>query len=171
MSMWARLGEGEDAHAMLQEVIRYRVYPNMMSTCPPICLDASWGLTAGICEMLLQSHNRVKIDREQGAEDLEPYELHILPALPGAWATGHVKGLTARGAFEVDIAWKDMQVTGVTIKSLAGGTCRVRCRTPLRVVSAASDTPVMRPEEQVIVFPTEAGKSYVLKPQVDKTKM
>jgi len=117
MNIWARLFEGEMAHDFVRELLkpvtpnapagqRSGVYPNLFGAHPPFQMDANFGYTAGIAEMLLQSQNGV---------------IHFLPALPSVWQNGKVEGLKARGNVLVSMAWKNNQLIAVDLKALKNG--------------------------------------------------
>ncbi|MBT1689273.1 glycoside hydrolase N-terminal domain-containing protein [Fulvivirgaceae bacterium PWU37] len=121
---WARLQDGNRSYKLLSEILKPTVqthinygagggvYPNLLSAGPPFQIDGNFGATAGIAEMLIQSHDGF---------------IDLLPALPDVWKPGGtVKGLKARGNYTVDIAWKDGLVTSYTISSPTGGTTRAR---------------------------------------------
>ena len=146
----ARLRDGEHALVCLKNLVAQQTCPNLFSKCfraPQV--DGSFGATAAVAEMLLHSHRD---------------ELFLLPALPKAWSTGSVRGLRARGGFEVDIAWDQGRLAAAAIRSDLGRPCRVRAHQPLAVSCNGEPLAVERPAAATVVFGTERGAEYALAP-------
>ena len=128
INFWARMLDGNHAFRIISNMLnvipyttewgpRGGTYPNLFDAHPPFQIDGNFGCAAGVCEMLLQSHDNA---------------VHLLPALPDAWSEGEVKGLQARGAFTVDISWAEGQLQQATVTSKIGGTLRLRSYVPLK---------------------------------------
>ncbi|MDF2551015.1 MAG: glycoside hydrolase family 95 protein [Chryseobacterium sp.] len=186
INLWAKLLDGNHANKLIKDQLtlvekdgwgeKGGTYPNLFDAHPPFQIDGNFGCTSGITEMLLQTQN--------GSID-------ILPALPDEWKNGNISGLKTYGGFEVSIVWKDNQATEVVIKSNLGGNCRISAsnelqlkgKNTLKLASGNNQNPyfeipkikepiisreaklneVKMKEKFTYDFPTEAGKTYILK--------
>ena len=150
LTLWARLLDGEKSHDMLEELLTVYTATNLWDIHPPFQIDGNFGGTAGISEMLLQSH----------AGYVEP-----LAAMPDAWANGSYTGLVARGNFEVSAAWSDGVATSFNITSLSGGELSVKYGGIENSTVADLDGNMVEyavTDNNIITFDTEAGKTYVI---------
>ena len=127
VNLWAHLLDGDHALKLITDQLTPSIqpdgkqkggtYPNLFDAHPPFQIDGNFGCTSGIAEMLLQSQDGV---------------IHLLPSLPVSWKNGSVKGLRARGGFEIEIQWDNGELTKTTVKSALGGNCRIRSYWPLK---------------------------------------
>jgi alpha-L-fucosidase 2 len=149
MACWARLYEPEMALENFVYAVHNYTFQNLFSICSrALQVDGTFGVSAALMEMLLQSH--------EGA-------LHLLPALPGSWPEGRIKGLKARGGFEVDIEWDREGLRTAVIHSDLGRPCGLRSGSAVEVFSEGKGVPVQK-DGDIVVFETEAGGEYVLLP-------
>lgn len=119
INFFARLQQSETAYDHVMALMRKSTQSNLFDSHPPFQIDGNLGGTAGIAEMLLQSHNGV---------------IHLLPALPEAWNNGHISGLCARGGFEVDMEWKEGTLVEAKIYSKNGGNANIKYREQERII-------------------------------------
>ena len=158
VNCWARLKNGDRALKILTDLFqlidpadfnytRGGLYPNLFDAHPPFQIDGNFGATAGIIEMLLQSHTG---------------RIQLLLALPSAWKEGQVVGLRARDGFEVDLSWQDGRVEEARIRSKLGKPCRIESASDLRVFSKNIEIPTSRIQPNGFEFNTQAGEEYRL---------
>ena len=150
ISLWSRLGDGDQAYDVLVNHVMLGLNDNLFNGKTTFQIDANFGTTAGIAEMLLQSHAG---------------EIHLLPALPKAWAAGRVKGLRARGGFEVDMQWEKGALSMATIRADRNGPCQLRAGLPITVTRGDKMVRTDEVDEGVITFPIEQAQEYLVVPE------
>ncbi|HZF63794.1 MAG TPA: hypothetical protein VEZ55_04895, partial [Chitinophagaceae bacterium] len=143
--MYLRLGDAEEAYKHLQYQLKYGLKNNFWGAAYQ--LDGTYGSSAVIAEMLLQSHTGV---------------VHLLPALPQAWPDGSVSGLRARGGFMVDMKWKDRKVSEATIVSVAGTVCKLKVANDVKVLRNGKPVVTKKNSDNTIEFATRKGDEFKL---------
>lgn len=162
-ALWSRLGNASSASDMIRGQLTWNTLPNLLATHPPFQFDGNAGITAGMCEMLVQSHAG---------------EIAILPAIStkSKWRTGSFKGLKARGGFEVGGTWGDRAAQSATIHSLLGNPVKLRLPNikpaSIMVTPQKNDAfPVDRAEDGTYRFETKAGEKYNISWEIAEAKV
>ena len=161
INFWARLLDGDHAYTLYKNLLHLTkeynkekydggggVYPNLFDAHPPFQIDGNFGATAGVMELLVQSHLSA---------------IQLLPALPSAWKDGHVKGIVARGNFEIEMWWKSGKMEKAMILSKKGGICRINTANAISIKGHAAKAKLIRKEglqQYETQFNTVAGQRY-----------
>jgi alpha-L-fucosidase 2 len=150
INFWARLRDGNRSHKLLEELLKESTLDNLFDTHPPFQIDGNFGATAGMTEMLVQSHGEC---------------IEILPALPDKWSTGNFNGIKARGNFILDAQWENKDLKRLEITSLSGSDCNLKYpginNYYIQIKDEGYVSPVIS-DNNNIVFPTMIGKTYII---------
>lgn len=159
INWWARLQDGDHAYHLIRQLLQYTntsetemhngggTYPNFFDAHPPFQIDGNFAGTAGMAEMLVQSHEGF---------------INLLPALPAAWKSGDVTGLCARGGFVLDMHWRDGRLTTGRMRSLSGNVCTLRSAQPLQVQGTKGQL-LKNGGIYTLTFATRKGGQYLIK--------
>lgn len=146
MALWARLYDGNRANKIFKGYLKEQCYPQFFAKCgTPLQIDGTMGASAGITEMLVQSHEDV---------------IHLLPALPDEWTEGEFDGVCARGGFELDMKWENKSITELSVLSKAGKICRIDAGGKFKVTGYGKKVVVKINADDSIEFKTEKGGVY-----------
>lgn len=150
INFWARLRDGNRSHKLLEELLKESTLDNLFDTHPPFQIDGNFGATAGMTEMLVQSHGEC---------------IEILPALPDKWSAGNFNGIKARGNFILDAQWENKDLKRLEITSLSGSDCNLKYpginNYYIQIKDEGYVSPVIS-DNNNIVFPTMIGKTYII---------
>jgi alpha-L-fucosidase 2 len=171
INFWSRLQDGDHALKLLKNQLKpvestrtnYTdaggTYLNLFDAHPPFQIDGNFGAVSGITEMLLQSQ---ELFSSQDSSCPDNYVMHLLPALPSGWREGSVRGLRARGGFEVDLCWEEGKLKEATIRSLAGSLCRIRTDGECGIRVNGEALPAKKTEDGLYEIRTVKGYVYRL---------
>ena len=149
MALWARLGDGNRSNKIYKGYLKEQSCTSLFALCgKSLQVDGSFGVTAAVTEMLMQSHDGF---------------IKLLPALPDEWTDGEFKGLCARGGFELDFIWKNKTVTQFKVLSKAGEDCKIEFKPDMKISSNGKNVIFKKRPDGIVEFKTEKGSVYLIK--------